>query len=62
MLLRMSGRRADPGGTGADPAAILSARKAIAGIHLDQRLVDYIVDLVRATREPAAVGSPAWRR
>ncbi len=42
-----------------DPAGILSARKAIAGIHLDQRLVDYIVDLVRATREPASIGLPA---
>jgi MoxR-like ATPase len=41
-----------------DPAGILRARKAIAGTHLDQRLVDYIVDLVRATREPATVGLP----
>ncbi len=28
-------------------------------MHLDPRLADYVVDLVRATREPAAVGLPA---
>jgi MoxR-like ATPase len=39
-----------------DPKSILSARRAIAAVHLDQRLVDYIVDLVRATREPGSVG------
>ena len=31
----------------------------IGAIHLDPRLADYIVDLVRATREPAAVGLAA---
>jgi MoxR-like ATPase len=38
------------------PGAILAARGAIAGIYMDQKVVDYIVDLVRATREPASVG------
>ena len=32
---------------------ILAARTAIAGLYMDQKVVDYIVDLVRATREPA---------
>ena len=41
-----------------EPGGILAARKAIAEIHLDPRLVDYMVDLVRASREPAAVGLP----
>jgi MoxR-like ATPase len=40
----------------ADPAQVLEARTRIHAIHLDARLADYIVDLVRASREPAAVG------
>ena len=39
-----------------DPAAVLEIRRSVLGIHLDPRLADYIVDLVRATREPATVG------
>jgi MoxR-like ATPase len=39
-----------------DPATVLELRRFALGIHLDPRLADYIVDLVRATREPAAVG------
>ena len=34
------------------PADILAARTAVRAVQLDQRLVDYIVDLVRSTREP----------
>jgi MoxR-like ATPase len=34
------------------PADILAARAAVRDVQLDQRLVDYIVDLVRSTREP----------
>ncbi len=59
VLVRMSGGDPIPVKRVLDPAGILAARKAIAGIHLDQRLVDYIVDLVRSTREPATVGLPA---
>jgi MoxR-like ATPase len=59
VLVRMSGGEPIPVKRVLDPAGILAARKAIANIHLDQRLVDYIVDLVRATREPASVGLPA---
>ena len=40
----------------ADPQQVLEARGQIHALHLDERLADYIVDLVRATREPAAVG------
>jgi len=56
VLLRMSGGEPIPVARVLEPAAILAARKQIAALHLDQRLVDYIVDLVRATREPATVG------
>ncbi len=59
VLIRMSAGEPIPVDRVLEPSAILSARKAIAGIHLDQRLVDYIVDLVRATRTPAAVGLDA---
>ena len=40
----------------AEPGQVLAARSQIAAIHLDPRLADYIVDLVRATREPVSVG------
>ncbi|NOT07372.1 MAG: MoxR family ATPase [Gemmatimonadales bacterium] len=59
VLLRMSGGEPIPVARVLEPVGILEARRAIAAIHLDQRLVDYIVDLVRATREPAEVGLPA---
>src|SRR5258707_68197 len=35
---------------------ILAARSAIAELFMDQKGVDYIVDTVRATREPQAIG------
>src|SRR5690606_1027850 len=40
------------------PEAILRSRRRIAGLYADQKVVDYIVDLVRATRDPGAVGRP----
>ena len=52
VLLRMSGGLERL----LEPQAILAARSAIAGLYMDQKVVDYIVDLVRATREPASVG------
>src|SRR6184192_707545 len=42
----------------ADADDILAARSAIAELFMDQKVVDYIVDAVRATREPQAVGLP----
>jgi MoxR-like ATPase len=35
---------------------ILAARSAIAELFMDQKVVDYIVDVVRATREPGSIG------
>ncbi len=40
----------------ADADAILAARSAITELFMDQKVVDYIVDVVRGTREPQAVG------
>ncbi|MGH7561830.1 MAG: AAA family ATPase [Gemmatimonadales bacterium] len=59
VLLRMSGTDPIPVERVLEPKAILAARRVIAGVHLDQRIVDYIVDLVRATREPGSVGLAA---
>ncbi|MGV3709133.1 MAG: AAA family ATPase [Gemmatimonas sp.] len=41
----------------ADPAVLLEARHRIADLYMDDRIVDYIVDLVHATRHPADVGA-----
>jgi MoxR-like ATPase len=35
---------------------LLAARSAVAELFMDQKVVDYIVDVVRGTREPQAVG------
>jgi MoxR-like ATPase len=57
VLLRMSGADDSiPVRRLAEPAQVLAAREQIAAVHLDQRLADYIVDLVRGTREPGAIG------
>ena len=40
----------------ATPEAILEARSRIADLYMDDRIVDYIVDIVHATREPEAAG------
>ncbi len=56
VLLRMSTGREIPVERLLEPATILQARSAIADLYMDQKVVDYIVDLVRATREPAGVG------
>ncbi|HEY2065543.1 MAG TPA: MoxR family ATPase [Gemmatimonadaceae bacterium] len=40
----------------ATPEAILEARGRIADLYMDDRIVDYIVDLVHATREPKEAG------
>jgi MoxR-like ATPase len=40
----------------AAPAAILDARHRITELYMDDRIMDYIVDIVHATREPAAAG------
>jgi MoxR-like ATPase len=56
VLLRMSGGKEIPVERLLDPQAILSARREIANLYMDQKVVDYIVDLIRATRDPGLVG------
>jgi MoxR-like ATPase len=40
----------------ATPQAIMEARARIAELYMDDRIMDYIVDIVHATREPASAG------
>jgi MoxR-like ATPase len=40
----------------ATPQAILEARGRVSELYMDDRIVDYIVDIVHATREPADAG------
>jgi MoxR-like ATPase len=40
----------------ASPEAILAARESVDQIFVDEKVRDYIVDLVRATRDPALAG------
>ncbi|HYF38599.1 MAG TPA: AAA family ATPase [Gemmatimonadales bacterium] len=56
VLLRMSGGREITVERLLDPESILSARAEIANLYMDQKVVDYIVDLIRATRDPGLVG------
>ncbi len=56
VLVRMGGDETIPVEQVLTPESILAARQEIAAVYLDQKLVDYIVDVVRATRTPADVG------
>ena len=56
VLLRRSAVDATPLRRLLTPATILGLRETIAATYLDQKVVDYIVDLVRATRDPSVVG------
>lgn len=56
VLWRMSGNRPIALQVVAEPSEILSMRQAIAELYMDQKLVDYVVDVVRSTREPQSVG------
>jgi MoxR-like ATPase len=56
ILRRMAGGEEPPVQVVARPEEILEARRTIAEIYLDDRLADYILDLVAATRDPRASG------
>jgi MoxR-like ATPase len=56
ILHRMSSGEPIPVTARLTPEGILAARREASAVRLDPRLVDYIVDLVRATREPQSVG------
>jgi MoxR-like ATPase len=56
ILRRMAGGEKIPVNAVASPVQLLEARKRIAEMYMDDRLVDYIVELVHATRYPKDVG------
>jgi MoxR-like ATPase len=56
IMRRMASGDAIPVQAVADPAQLLQARRDIAALHLDDRLVDYIVNIVHATRAPSESG------
>jgi len=56
IMRRMAGGHAIDVSHVATPEAILEARGRIADLYMDDRIVDYIVDIVHATREPEAAG------
>ena len=59
IMRRMSGGEEIAVSAAASPQTILAARREIAALHLDERIMDYIVELVHATRVPAEAGLPA---
>ncbi|HWP03946.1 MAG TPA: MoxR family ATPase, partial [Gemmatimonadaceae bacterium] len=42
----------------ATPADILEARRYVMQLYMDERVLDYIVDIVMATRSPGSAGLP----
>lgn len=61
ILWRMASGRLPPVEPVAEPEDIVALRAAIVDLYMDQKIVDYVVDLVRATREPQTVGLPEIR-
>jgi MoxR-like ATPase len=56
IMRRMAGREPEPLQTVATGAEILAARRDIAELYMDDKITDYIVELVHATRDPGAHG------
>ena len=56
IMRRMAGGDPIPVDRVASPDAILAARARIADLYMDERIMDYIVDIVLATREPTKAG------
>jgi MoxR-like ATPase len=56
ILRRMAGGHAIPVEHVATPQTIMAARQRIADLYMDERIIDYIVSIVHATRFPAEAG------
>ncbi|MEX0890626.1 MAG: MoxR family ATPase [Gemmatimonadota bacterium] len=56
ILRRMAGGQPAPLSVVATPEEILEARVSIASIYVDEKLEDYILDLIQATRAPGDYG------
>jgi MoxR-like ATPase len=58
VMRRMVTERLAPIATVAHPEQILQVRERVAEIYLDERVENYILDLVLATRDPEGAGVP----
>ncbi len=56
IMRRMAGGAPISISPAATPEQILDARRRIAELYMDERIVDYIVEIVHATRAPAEAG------
>jgi MoxR-like ATPase len=56
IMRRVSGRAQAPLVTVASTADIFAARRAISELYMDEKIEDYIVDIVHATRSPGEYG------
>jgi MoxR-like ATPase len=56
ILWRMAGGQPIPLSPVAEGEDLMALRRSIAELYMDQKIVDYVVDVVRATREPHRVG------
>jgi MoxR-like ATPase len=56
IMRRMAGGEPIPVQHVARPESIMEARRHIADLYMDERIVDYIVEIVHATRSPADAG------
>ncbi|HJR42229.1 MAG TPA: AAA family ATPase [Gemmatimonadaceae bacterium] len=56
IMRRMSGGQEIPVSRAATPHEILDARQRISELYVDDRIMDYIVDIVHATRSPNEIG------
>jgi MoxR-like ATPase len=58
ILRRMAGAETIPVSPVAETGEILEARRQVAALYLDDRIAEYVLDLVSATRDPRAFGLP----
>jgi MoxR-like ATPase len=56
IMRRMAGRELSPLQQVATTEQILAAREEVNGVYMDEKIEDYIVSIVHATREPAEYG------
>ncbi len=56
IIARMAGAHAPTVSRVIGPSAILQAREVVAGLYVDDRIVEYILDVVEATRYPDKAG------
>jgi MoxR-like ATPase len=57
IMRRMAGREPERIAGIADPDAIFAARREIGELYMDEKIADYIVDIVHATRDAASYGA-----